>query len=257
MEKGKKETVLELKGVSFSYGKNSVLDKISLAVERGDFVGMIGPNGAGKTTLLKIILGLLKPDSGSVSVFGKSLSEFNAPYRIGYVPQKATNFDPNFPASVFEIASMGRFSRIGPARSLAKDDVRKIEQALDFVGMLPYRDARIGDLSGGQQQRVFIARALAGDSELLLLDEPTISVDSESQKRFYSLLRKLNRELRMTCIIVSHDVTMINGLVNRLLCVNHTAIIHDVSNGIKEEDLCCPYDREMTLVSHRHEHSHG
>lgn len=256
MEQGKKETVLSLHDVSFSYGKQPVLDRVNIEVKRGDFVGMIGPNGAGKTTIIKIIVGLLKPDSGSVTVFGKKLSEFREPYRIGYVPQKATNFDPNFPASVFEVASMGRFSRKGALRGLGKEDMEKVEQALDLVGMLEYKDKRIGDLSGGQQQRVFIARALAGDSELLLLDEPTVAVDTESQKKFYSLLARLNKELKITCILVSHDVTMVTGLVNKLACVNHTAIIHDVSKGIREEDLFCPYNPGMTLVSHRHEHDH-
>jgi len=256
LEKGQKKIVLSMHGVSFSYGRNKVLDNVNLEVERGDFVGMIGPNGAGKTTIIKIIVGLLRPDSGSVEVFGRKLQEFKEPYRIGYVPQKATNFDPNFPASVFEVVSMGRFSRKGPLRSLGKEDMRKVEQALDLVGMLGYRDERIGDLSGGQQQRVFIARALAGDSELLLLDEPTVAVDSESQKKFYSLLRKLNKEMRITCILVSHDVTMINGLVNKLACINHSAILHDVSKGIKEEDMYCPYNPDMVLVPHRHEHNH-
>ena len=153
--------------------------------------------------------------------------------------------------------SMGRFSRLGPASSLGKGEVEKIEKTLDLVGMLKFKDARVGDLSGGQQQRVFIARALAGDAELLLLDEPTVSVDAESQKQFYSLLGKLNKEMKITGIIVSHDVTMINGLVNKLACVNRSLVLHDVSGGITEEQLFCPYNSDMTLVSHRHEHGDG
>ncbi len=258
LEKRKgKEIVLSLRGIEFSYGKQKVLGNLGIEVERGDFLGIIGPNGAGKTTLLKLILGLLTPDSGSVEIFGKDVQQFRERHRIGYVPQKATNFDPNFPASVFEVASMGRFSRKGLLGRLGKEDERKIESALEMTGMLEHRDDRIGDLSGGQQQRVFIARALASEAELLLLDEPTVAVDTESQKKFYALLGKLNKELNITCIIVSHDVTMINGLVNKLACVNHSAIVHDVSKGIREEDLLCPYDPDMTLVSHRHEHNHG
>jgi zinc transport system ATP-binding protein len=248
--------LIELKSVCFSYGEQTILKDIDLKVLRGDFLGMIGPNGAGKTTLLKIMLGLLKPDSGQLILFGKDAKEFNEKHRIGYVPQKATNFDQNFPATVFEVASMGRFSKIGFFKPLAKQDLDAIENSLKLVGMLEHRDSMIGSLSGGQQQRVFIARALAGEPELLLLDEPTVGVDEQSQNKFYEILDNLNKKMGLTCILVSHDVGMVSSHVNKLACVNQKLILHDVSKGLKHEDLMCPYPDVMKKVSHSHTHRH-
>ncbi|MFH2105692.1 MAG: metal ABC transporter ATP-binding protein [Candidatus Micrarchaeota archaeon] len=250
------KVLIELKNVCFSYGKHRILKDIDLKVMRGDFVGMIGPNGAGKTTLLKIMLGLLKPDSGQLIIFGKDSKTFNEKHRVGYVPQKATNFDQNFPATVFEVASMGRFAKIGFFKPLSKSDLGAIEKSLKLVGMLEHKDSMIGSLSGGQQQRVFIARALAGEPELLLLDEPTVGVDEASQKMFYDILDSLNKKMGLTCILVSHDVGMVSTHVNKLACINQKLILHDVSKGLKHEDLMCPYPDVMKRVSHSHTHRH-
>ncbi len=253
MDKGKKETVLELSNVSFSYGENLVLDDATFKVERGDFAGMIGPNGAGKTTLVKLIFGLLALDRGSIRLFGTDVGKFKEWQRIGYVPQKATSFDQNFPATVFEVASMGRFPKAGLMRQLSREDYMAVEKALGVVGMLELRNSRIGDLSGGQQQRVFIARALAAEPELLILDEPTVGVDAEAQHSFYSLLRQLNRELGMTLLLISHDVGMVAKNVNKLVCVNIKVTFHDISKGINKADLSCAYPAGMELVPHHHD----
>lgn len=246
------EAIVEFKGVSYSYGHGRVLDNAEFSVNRGDFMGMIGPNGAGKTTLVKLVLGLLKPDSGSISLFSEDSSRFKDWKRIGYVPQKATAFDPNFPATVFEVAGMGRFARAGLMRRLSSEDYAAVGKALSVTGMLSMRDRRIGDLSGGQQQRVFIARALAGEPELLILDEPTVGVDAEAQHSFYALLKKLNRELGLTLVLVSHDVGVISRNVNRLACVNVKVKVHDVSKGVREAGLSCAYGEEMEAVPHHH-----
>ncbi|MCX6801984.1 MAG: ABC transporter ATP-binding protein [Candidatus Diapherotrites archaeon] len=247
-----KETILELKHVSFSYGTVPAIDNVTFSVEKGDFVGMIGPNGSGKTTLVKLVLGLLKPENGTIKLFGKDINEFKDWNRIGYVPQKATGFDQNFPATVFEAASMGRFAKAGLAKQLSKADYTAIEKALEVVGMLKLRERRIGELSGGQQQRVFIARAFAAEPELLILDEPTVGVDAEAQHEFYSLLKQLNEKFGLTLILISHDIGMVSKKVNKLACVNIAVTMHDISKGINKADLHCAYSTGMELVPHHH-----
>lgn len=247
------DTLLELKNVSFAYEDKLAIDGATFSVKRGDFVGMIGPNGSGKTTLVKLILGLLKPSSGSIKLFGKDISDFNDWRHVGYVPQKATNFDQNFPATVFEVASMGRFAKAGLTKRLSKTDYGAVEKALELVGMLPLRGRRIGELSGGQQQRVFIARALAAEPELLILDEPTVGVDAEAQHAFYSLLKRLNKELGLALVLVSHDIGLVSKNVNKLACVNVAVTFHDISHGFKDAELHCAYPAGMAFVPHHHD----
>jgi len=246
------EKIVEFRNVTFSYGKQPSVDKATFSIEKGDFVGMIGPNGAGKTTLVKLMLGLLKPDSGSVRVFGKELSEFKDWRKIGYVPQKATNFDQNFPASVFEVASMGRVSKAGLMRQLSSEDNEAVGKALEVAGISNLRNSRIGDLSGGQQQRVFIARALASEPELLILDEPTVGVDQKAQHDFYLLLGRLNREKGMTLVLISHDVGVVAKNAGKVACVNVRVTMHDASKGI-DDALLCAYGNDMGRVPHHHD----
>ena len=245
--------VIEFDKVSFSYGGQSVLNKVTFSIHKNDFFGIIGPNGGGKTTLIKLFLGFLKPDSGKIKLFGKEKIGIDELRRIGYVPQRATNFDQNFPATVFEVASMGRFAKAGLTKQISKNDYSVVEKSLDAVSMLKFRNRRIGDLSGGQQQRVFIARALAAEPEILVLDEPLAGVDMESQHQFYELLKHLNKDLGLTIILVSHDVGMISKNVTKLACVNVNAAIHDLSKGISEADLACAYPTNLNLVPHHHD----
>jgi zinc transport system ATP-binding protein len=244
--------VLEFDGVSYSYGRSLALQNATFAIERGEFVGMIGPNGAGKTTLIKLALGLLKPDAGSIRLFGKEMGHFREWSRIGYVPQKATNFDQNFPASVFEVASMGRIPKAGLMRQFSEEDRKAVERALEVAGIGNLRDCRIGDLSGGQQQRVFIARALSAEPELLILDEPTVGVDQKAQHEFYLLLGKLNREIGMTLLLVSHDTGVVAKNAGRIACVNVGVTMHDASKGI-DEALLCAYGSDFGRVPHHHD----
>jgi zinc transport system ATP-binding protein len=246
------EKILELSDVSFAYNGQPAVRGATFSLQKGDFLGVIGPNGGGKTTLVKLILGLLRPDSGSIRVFGEDVSRFRGWPRIGYVPQKATNFDQNFPATVFEVASMGRFQRAGMTRRLSQEDYRAVEKALGVVGMLGLRDKRIGDLSGGQQQRVFIARALAGEPELLLMDEPTVGVDAKAQHDFYALLKKLHKDFGISIVLISHDVMVVSRYVNKLACVNINVEFHDVSKGVSQSDLACAYSETMAVVPHHH-----
>jgi zinc transport system ATP-binding protein len=211
--------VLELRDVSFSYGKASVLTGINLAVDRGDFVGLIGPNGSGKTTLLKVILGILPLKNGSVRINGRLLADFDDWSRIGYVPQKATGIDTDFPATVNEVVGMGLLSTKAFPKVLDRKDVGKIRAALEMVQMEDYAQKRIGELSSGQQQRILIAKAMISKPDILFLDEPTTGVDQESQGKFYALLGRLN-EAGTTIVLVTHDVGRITKYVTKIASLN-------------------------------------
>ncbi|MCX9010706.1 MAG: ABC transporter ATP-binding protein [Candidatus Methanoperedens sp.] len=214
------ERIIEVINVSFERGNTRVLEDINLVIERGEFLGVIGPNGAGKTTLLMVILGLIRPTSGTVKLFGEDIHRFKEWYRIGYIPQHALNFDVNFPISVREVVSMGRFAKKGMFRKLGKEDMKAIDEALEIVGMTEYRERRIGELSGGQQQRVFIARALSSQPDLLILDEPTVGVDVVMQEDFYNFLEKLNKEKKITLMLSTHDISSVTSRVGKLACIN-------------------------------------
>ncbi len=245
--------VIEFDKVSFRYGTQLVLDKVSFGIREKDFFGIIGPNGGGKTTIIRLILGFLTPDSGQVLLFGKKPGNASELQRIGYVPQLASNFDQNFPATVFEVASTGRFSKIGLLKQPTKQDYSIVDKALATVEMSDLQNKRIGDLSGGQKQRVFIARALAAEPEVLILDEPFTGVDMTSQHKFYDLLKHLNRDMGLTIILVSHDVGMVTKSLTKLACVNVNVTVHDTSKGISEADLTCAYPKDLSIVPHHHD----
>lgn len=208
------KNIIEVSNVSFSYdGSEDALKDITIGIHEGDYLGLLGPNGSGKTTLLKIILGLLKPASGSVRLFGQDIKKFNQWSKIGYVPQKATNFDPHFPCSVQEVVMMGRYAKRGLFRFTTAEDRKIVKRALETVDMWEYRDRLIGNLSGGQQQRIFIARALVTEPRVILLDEPTTGIDLETREQFYELLKKLNKESGLTLVLVSHDFDLVSHQV--------------------------------------------
>jgi len=229
------KNIIECVGVSFSYSNQEVLKNINLGIHRGDYIGLVGGNGAGKTTLLKIILGLLKPDSGIIKLFGQDITDFKDWSKIGYVPQKATNFDINFPATVEEVVLMGRFGRRGLFHKINEGDRKKATEALKHVDMLEHRNKLVGDLSGGQQQRVFIARALAGDPEVIFLDEPTVGVEKDIKDEFYKLLRKLNEELHLTIVLITHDIESMSHEAMHIACIDRTLVFHNSVDKFFEE----------------------
>jgi len=244
--------VAAVEHVCFDYGSERVLDRVTLQIRKGDFLGIIGPNGSGKTTLLRILIGLLRPSCGHVSLFGADVRRFNAWHLVGYVRQKAV-FEARFPASVLEVVISGRSARVGLGRRFGRDDREAAERALEIVGMNSFRDRLVGRLSSGQQQRVFIARALVHEPELLLLDEPTVGVDVEAQEQFYGLLRRLNRELRTTLVMVSHDIGVVAAEVTRLACLNRTLVFHgDPEEAMRSGALEQLYRPESLVVAHRH-----
>jgi len=246
--------IIELKNLSFKYGNINVLDDINMQIKRGDFVGLIGPNGSGKSTLLKIILGLLTPQQGEVTLFGLPLNRFAAWDKIGYVSQKANSFNTGFPATVNEVVAMGLYGKKGIFKHLNRMDKKKVIEAIELVGLIEFEKRNIGKLSGGQQQRAFIARALVNDPELLILDEPTVGIDSESTKQFYNLLENLNKDLGITIILVSHDIGVVTKQVSQVACLNKQLHFHGSPEEFDQNQSLLQkiYGVDMGLVNHHH-----
>lgn len=232
--------IVKLDEVSYSYNHEPAIEGITLEVEEGDFVGVIGPNGSGKSTLIKIILGLLKPDKGKVYLFGTELEKFTDWGKIGYVPQKA-GVAVKFPITVEEIVAM-----------TAKNKTA-LDRALTDVDMHKYKKTLITELSGGQQQRVFIARALATEPKLLILDEPTVGVDAEAQAGFYGLLKHLNETKKLTLMLVSHDVDVVAHEVKTIVCINKNLVCHGSPKDIVSGDFINRlYSKHLKFVVHGH-----
>ncbi len=246
------EPYIELNNVSFKYNDTPVLEDLTFTVRKGEYLGIIGPNGGGKTTLLRIILGLLHPTEGSVRLFGKDHHDFKERYRIGYVPQRATQSDRGFPATVLEVVKSGRVPRLGFFLGFNKKDIKAVEHAIQVSGIERYRDTLVDNLSGGERQRVFIARALAGDPDILILDEPTVGVDIGAQKIFYEFLATLNREHNLTIVFVSHDVDSISKEVKTILCLNHNLVCHGFPEElVSEHVLKRLYGETHSKVTHQ------
>jgi zinc transport system ATP-binding protein len=236
--------IVRLEDVSVKYGEVKALEDVNLSIVQHDFLGIIGPNGGGKSTLLKVILGLVKPISGSVSIFGKPPEQARS--QIGYVSQHPA-FDRDFPASVWDVVMMGRYSNAGLFRRYSNEDRAAAEKALTQVDMLGYRENQIGRLSGGQQQRIFVARALVAAPKLLLLDEPTASIDTTMQTEFYELLEELKKSL--TIVMVSHDIGAVSIYVDKIACLNGHLYYHG-SKEITPEILEATYKCPVQLIAH-------
>jgi len=198
------QPVIELSDVSFVYERRPIIEHLHFTVRERDFALLAGPNGAGKTTLLKLIVGLLEPNGGEVRLFGEPAQRFRQRERIGYVPQKNA-FNPLFPATVREVVLSGMYGRHKLFRRLTKADYQKVDDAMQALGIEDLAGKRIGMLSGGQQQRVFLARALVNSPALLILDEPTVGIDAETQDSFYHLIRHMHQHHNITFLMVSHD----------------------------------------------------
>jgi zinc transport system ATP-binding protein len=217
---------IEIRDLWVSYNHQPVLEDITLDIAENTFVGILGPNGAGKSTLLRVILGLISPTRGEILVFGEdprqSRSKGNL---IGYLPQRPLS-NPRFPISVLDVVLMGRYGRIGLGRRPSREDREAALAHLDRLGIPHLADRSIGEISGGEQQRVFIARALAVNPRLLILDEPTISLDACSQDEVYDLINRLKNELQLTVIMVSHDIGAVASQVEDIICLNRRVHVH-------------------------------
>lgn len=245
--------VVRTNGLSFARGGVPIVENISLVVNKGEILGIIGPNGGGKTTLLRLILGLEKPTAGEVELFTKPLPEFKDWARIAYVPQHATHFDPNFPATVSEVVLLGRVPTRGLLRWFTAEDRRAAQWAIEHCGLGGYSGRRVSNLSGGEKQRIFIAKALASQAELLIMDEPTTGVDAESQTKFYDLLHDMQVEHAMTIIIVSHDLSVVHTHVQKVACLNRTLVYHGDPKGLDQSDMIRRvYGADRVAVTHDH-----
>ncbi len=241
---------IHIENLNFSYGKISVLEQANLSVADKEFVCMVGPNGGGKTTLLKLLLGLLEPQAGTVSVFGQTPSLGRK--WIGYLPQHA-NLDPQFPVTALDVVLMGRLGKtrgIGPYTRIDRAAARNM---LDRVGMDKLAKRPLSALSGGQRQRVLIARALVSEPKLLLLDEPTSSLDDYVERELYDLLLELNKEL--TVVVVTHDIGFVSSYVDKVICVNRKVRTHPTSE-IDENIIHDMYGEHVHMVRHDREHDH-
>ena len=263
--------VVELRNLSLRYPNGVVaLQGINLDIQARDFIALIGPNGAGKSTLLKIILGLLRPSSGTIKL---NLTEgspskaeksnllkpatsadlnTNLKY-VGYVPQSAIARDPNLPFSVFETVMLGRVAIDGLFHRSGEKDRKKVEETLRLFGIYDLKDRKIGQLSGGQSQRVFLAKAMVSEPKLLLLDEPTSGVDATSKKDFYNVLERLNKETGITVILSSHDISVITKIANRILCINKSQFFCGENKDFEAEtEIPKMYEHPVEIVDHDH-----
>jgi zinc transport system ATP-binding protein len=250
------EALVEVRDVTFGYGREVVLDHVSLTIEAHDFLAVIGPNGGGKTTLLKAILGLVRPWSGEVAFHLPSGSDPRG--RLGYVPQFST-FDRDFPLRIAEMVLMGRLGRRSILRPYSREDRAAAGRAIERLGLGGVARSHASEVSGGQLQRALIARALVSEPEVLFLDEPTASIDAESRETLRELLEDLNRSIPI--VVVTHDVTSLAPMVKRIACINRKLFYHggpELSLEVMEEVYGCPVELVTHGVPHRvlHDHHH-
>ncbi len=249
-----KPIIVDVEDLCVQYpGRFHALEQITLQVFENDLLGLIGPNGAGKSTLLAVLLGLLKPTSGSVRLFGEPISPKNL-RRVGYLPQRSHAADSNFPASVFETVMMGMAPRAGVFHRLGSKDRNKVLETLELLNISDLKDRKIGQLSGGQSQRVFLAKSLVSEPRLLLLDEPTSGIDIQSKSEFYRTLEKLNHDMGITIILSSHDIGVVTKLANRVACLNTTMFFHGTTSEFAQSTVLSKmYNYPVELMEHQHD----
>jgi ABC-type Mn2+/Zn2+ transport system ATPase subunit len=257
------DPIIRFENASFGFPGVIALEDITLIITAGDFVGVIGPNGSGKTTLCKAVLGLMPPVRGHLHIFDCACDEIRCHHRakIGYLPQKGV-VDRNFPVTVLETVMMGRYGALGLFKRPSKQDYEIAVEALMHVGMEHHKHTALGYLSGGQQQRVFIARALAQQPRVLLLDEPTTGLDITTQHNVIELIEHLHQELGLTVLLITHDINLIRTRVDRLVLLKtrlfasgHPADVlkPDLLRQVYGKDLVIT-DHDMVIVEDYHHH---
>ncbi len=239
------EPALWVRNLTVSYQGRPAVRHVTFQVEAGLLVALIGPNGAGKSTLFKALVGLLTPDAGEVRIFGKPIAQVRR--LVAYVPQRS-EVDWDYPIVVEEVVLMGRFVHLGLIRRPGPEDRRIARQALQQVGMEAFADRQIGQLSGGQQQRVFLARALAQEARVLLLDEPFVGVDAATEEAIYTLLRRMREEGR-TVVVATHDLSRAQTAFDRVMLLNQVVVAYGVpSRVLTPELLQRTYGGRLTLL---------
>lgn len=239
------DTILAVDGVTFSYGHEPVLLDVSFAIRRGEFAALVGPNGSGKSTLLRVLVGLLRPQAGRVELLGVAPRDLTERWRIGYVPQRPA-LTGDLPATVEEVVRVGRLARRGWWRRSGAGDAAAVDHALQAVALTDQRHRPVGELSGGQQQRVMIAKALAGEPDVLVLDEPIAGVDREAQQQFRDSVVHLVEHHAATVLLVSHELGAVADDLDRVIVLKRTVLFdgppsaltaRGVSLGVHRDDL--------------------
>ena len=250
------QPVARFEDVTFGYGPTPVVEDVSFTVESGDFLALVGPNGSGKSTLLRLLLGLHRPDAGSVRLFGEPAHEAATGTRVGYVAQDVASGGRAMPITVREVVRMGRYPHV-PHGRFRPEDREAVDEALATVGVTDLAGRRVGALSGGQRQRVFIARALATGADVLALDEPTVGVDARSREAFFDLLSTLNRE-GLTVVLVEHDIGVVTTHATRVACLNRQLHFHGSTDDFVASDaLSAAYGANHHVVVHDHDDGVG
>ncbi len=237
--------VLEVKNLTISYQKKTAIKGINLEIENGSIIGIVGPNGAGKSTLMKGILGMIPKDTGEIKAFGKPVKE--SLKRISYIPQKEI-IDWDFPVNVEEVVMMGRYAHLPMIGFPGKADKEIVREAMAKIEITDLADRQIRQLSGGQQQRIFLARALAQESDLFLLDEPFVGVDAKTEKAIFALMQEL-KEQGKTLIVVHHDLSKVLDYFDKLILINQTLVAYgDTKDVFTPELLHKTYGGRLTIL---------
>lgn len=244
-------SAIEIENLSIILKGKDIIKNINFTLEEGHFLGIVGPNGGGKTTLIRAILGLVSPSSGSVKIFGQnSESLLGTDIIFGYLPQHI-NIDPNFPASALDIVLMGRYKKTGLFKWPGKKDREQAIECLSMMGAENLKDMQYSQLSGGQQQRVSIARALAGEPKILILDEPSTGIDVVGQEDFYHLLKGLQKKMNLTILMVSHDIGAVTTYVDEISCLNVNLYYHGNPLGaLNEKVMTSLYGKNVDMLMH-------
>jgi zinc transport system ATP-binding protein len=248
------DAILDIKDLSAGYHGTEALKDVSFSVKAGDYIGICGPNGSGKSTLIKVILGLLKPTHGDITLLGTPRQNFKSWQRIGYLPQGLQFFNPHFPATVDEVVRLGRLAGKSFPKRFNREDAIAVERTMDWMGISHIRSKMIGELSGGLRQRVLLARALVNDPELLVMDEPTTALDPETRESFYKLIFEMNRERNATVLLVTHDTATIGKYASHLLYLDKQVVFYgsfdSFCNSTEMTEFFGAHGQH--LVCHRH-----
>jgi len=245
---------LSIRNLCAGYHGTEALRDVSFSVERGQYLGICGPNGSGKSTLIKVILGLLEPTAGDITLLGTPHDSFYDWRRIGYLPQGLQFFNPHFPATVSEVIRLGRLGGKSFPKRFNREDMIAVEKTMEWMDISHIRGSMIGELSGGLRQRVLLARALVNDPELLVMDEPTTALDPETRESFYKLIYEMNREKNTTVLLVTHDSATIGKYASHLLYLDKKVIFcGDFDDFCNSKEMTGLFgEHGQHLVCHRH-----
>jgi len=246
----KRESVISLKNIFVRFNDSVALERVHLDVTKGEIVSIVGPNGGGKTTLLKTILGIIEPHSGTIHVLGHKPQTADLKGDIGYLPQN-NMYTQYFPVTIFDVVAMSFYAKKKLGQKLTNGDREKIHHGLKLVEMADHESVTFGNLSGGQQQRVLIARALASQPKILILDEPSTGLDAVGQDTFYHLLHDIREKTGVTIVMVSHDIGSVSIYADQIACLNRRIHFHGKpQDGIPDKALEKTFGKSIHFLVH-------